>query len=279
MKNSKKIVNIIDADFLLYVATSGNKIFDNEGNAIRENNKFVYTEKTFEEVTKCADDIIRQLINLADADYYIGYIGNSKCFRYSIDENYKANRKDSVKPSHFKQLKNYLVKKWSFELLENGLEADDAVNIARNLLKNEYNVFISTTDKDLIKCIPGKYINARDFTIIRTSKEKANEAFWTSMIVGDSVDNIPGLKGRGKKYAEYLFKDPIIPYKELVINAYKIDLLEDWENEFNKMYKLLYILDDFEGFQIKLINKEEGGFGERDITSREVSAEKHTNLW
>ena len=277
--DKKEIVCIFDADFLLYYATMGNKVLDEQGNPVRQDNKFVYTNKTFDEVTKAADDIITNILDKANADYYIGYIGNSKSFRYDVNPEYKANRKNFSKPEWFKELKAYLKEEWKFTLLDNGLEADDAVNIARNLLKKDYNVIITTNDKDLIKCIPGKYINPKDLSIVRTSKEKACEAFWTSMITGDTVDNIKGIPKCGKAFAEKLFKDKRSEeYLLNVFNSYttKFGVIEG-KKEFDKNYKLLYILDTFEGFEVELITRKEEPLG-KISTSRDC-AEESPELW
>ena len=40
---NKETIAIIDADFLLYTATMGNKVLDEQGNPVRQDNKFVYT--------------------------------------------------------------------------------------------------------------------------------------------------------------------------------------------------------------------------------------------
>lgn len=192
---NKKVISLIDADFLLYYATMGRKVTDEFGVPIKKDNKFVYTDKTLDEVYYTADVIIKDLLNTSGCNSYIGYIGNSESFRYDDYPDYKANRKNLEKPKYFQELKDYLVNTWKFELLNNNLEADDAVNIARNILKDSFNVIIITNDKDLCKCIPGKYLNPKNLEFIRTSKEKAKEAFWTSMISGDSTDNI---KGQGR---------------------------------------------------------------------------------
>lgn len=244
----KKNLVLFDADFLLYYATMGNKVLDEAGLPIKENGKFVYTERSLEEVYYAADTIIQMILDKATASLYCGYLGNSKSFRHKIDTEYKANRKDMVKPKYFQELKDYLVSKWSFVLLDNGLEADDAVSIVRNRNKDTYNIFIATPDKDLIKCKAGKYINPKDFSIIRTSKDKAWEAFWTSMIVGDPSDNIKGIPRAGKKFAEKLFKGKKPEdYRELVRQAYITKYgLQQGNEECLKSFKLLAILNDYQ---------------------------------
>jgi len=188
MKNS---LLIIDGDFILYYATTGNKVLDNNGEPLRENNKFVYTDKTEEEVYRGVDDIIYNICRTTKIYKYIGFIGGKKCFRYDIYPEYKANRKNLIKPRFWQECKNYLIERWNFEVCD-FIEADDAVNITRNKLKDTYDSIIVTTDKDLIKCIEGSYLNSRDMSLIYTDKETADYNFWNSMIIGDSIDNIKG---------------------------------------------------------------------------------------
>ena len=264
MKILKKNMIVFDGDFLLYYCTMGNKVLDSDNNPVKEDGKFIYTEKTLDEVKSTADEIITNLINRASGDFYVGYIGKSKSFRYEEYPEYKANRKGD-KPKWFKELEEYLINHWKFIGLTNGLEADDAVNIVRNKLRGQYNIFIVTTDKDLIKCIPGRYINARDCSIIRTTKEQARTAFWTSMITGDTVDNIKGIPKCGKKYAEKLFSNVDYStdstHEKLVYKAYCEKFGSDADVEYTKNLKLLYILDDYEDLEIVIndvVGKEDG---------------------
>jgi len=237
---------IIDGDFILYYATQGNKVLDDNGEPLREDNKFVYTDKTEEEVYRGVDDIIHNICRTTDIYNYIGFIGGKKCFRYDIYPEYKANRKNLVKPKFWQECKDYLIKRWNFEVCD-FIEADDAVNITRNKLIDTYDSVIVTTDKDLIKCIKGTYLNPRDFEIYYTSENVAKYNFWKSMIVGDSIDNIKGIPKKGKVYAEKILNDHTL-YRSDVIAAYKecnIDIDTFWLN-----YNLLKILDDYEGFVI-----------------------------
>lgn len=240
---------IIDGDFILYYATQGNKVLDDNSEPVRENNKFVYTDKTEEEVYRGVDDIIHNICRTTDIYNYIGFIGGKKCFRYDIYPEYKANRKNLVKPKFWQECKDYLIKRWNFEVCD-FIEADDAVNITRNKLIDTYNSVIVTTDKDLIKCIKGTYLNPRDFEIYYTSENVANYNFWKSMVVGDSIDNIKGLPGCGIKFFEKLLNTPrhnTDTYEDLVYKVYQ----EKFNDEYYKQqYNLLKILDDYEGFVV-----------------------------
>ncbi len=253
---SKNTLTIFDADFLPFTATMGNKVFDTEGNPLKEDNKFVYTKRSLEEVLQAAEDIISNILNRTKADYFVGYLGGCKSFRYNVYPDYKANRKDKVLPDYYWELRDYLKDKWKFIETTDGLEADDAVNIVRNNLQKAYNCIIVSSDKDLVKSIKGTYLVPRDLsTIITTTEEEATKFFWSSMITGDVTDNIKGLKGKGVKYTETLFSRDNTLYYDDVLWAY---IHQYGENEgieqFYKNYKCLHILDKFSNFVTPELN-------------------------
>jgi len=255
---------ILDADFLLFSCTAGNKVLDSEGDPIREDNKFVYTDKTLEEVFKAADVTISNLLDKCSADYYCGFLGACKSFRKEIYPDYKANRKDFERPRFYRELINYLYDTWKFIGTTDGLEADDAVNIVKNNFKNDYNCIIVSSDKDLIKCIEGTYLNPRDLSIVETDNTEARRSFWKSMITGDPIDNIKGLPGKGIVYA-----NSVIDFCEEKKENYAIEVLdryirqfgeEDGIEEFRKNYKCLKILDNFRNFVLPTLRSWELSF-------------------
>lgn len=252
---NKELLTIIDGDFLLFFATMGNKVLDSEGNPLRENNKFVYTPRTEEEVYDSASSIMYSILNMTNADKYIGYLGGAtKSFRYNTFPEYKINRIDLVKPNFYWELKKYLINTWNFIETQDGLEADDAVNIVRNNFKNDYNCTIVSNDKDLIKSIEGKYLNPRNMEIVEVSKEEAEVYFWKSMIIGDVIDGIKGIPGRGE-----VFANKIVNAVEELHTTLPMEILNQYIKhfgeykgieEFHKNYKCLYILDKFDNFVI-----------------------------
>lgn len=258
MDMHKKTLVLFDADFILFTATMGNKCLDEDNNPIRVDGKFTYTDRTEEEVYNCADSIIKTILDLTNADLYIGYLGNCKSFRYNTYPEYKANRKDLIKPQFFNELKTYLVNKWNFILTENSLEADDAVNIVRNNFKNEFDCIIVSSDKDLIKSIEGTYVNARTFEIVNTTKLEAEKFFWKSMITGDAIDNIKGIPGKGEVFANKVIKLAEEKHTSLsmeVLDRYIRHFEEaDGIDEFYKNYKCLHILDNFSNFVLPALN-------------------------
>lgn len=251
-------LTILDADFLLFTATMGNKCLDGEGIPIKVDNKFTYTDKTKDEVFSCADSIIELILNKTTADFYVGYLGNCKSFRYQVYPEYKSNRVDLVKPRYFNELKEYLVSKWNFIYTKEGLEADDAVNIVKNNFKNDYNCITVSSDKDLIKSIEGIYMNARNLEIVETSAKEAYQFFWKSMICGDVTDNIKGIPGKGLVYANKL-----IEFAEDKGTSLPTEILDRYIRTFGetigieeyfKNYKCLHILDEFSNFVLPELN-------------------------
>lgn len=242
----KSSLLLIDGDFIPYYATQGNKVLDIEGNPLRENNKFVYTPRTEQEVYDAVDNIMVNIFRATNIYNYIGFLGGKKCFRYDIYPDYKANRKDFVKPNFWQECKSYLIDRWNYQICHY-IEADDAVNITRNKLLEKYNIIIVTSDKDLIKCISGTYLDPRNFNIIYTQPLEAEYNFWSSMIIGDTADNIKGLKGCGPKYRDAVFRNSENKnYKDLIKEHYDIQKSEDFELNYN----LLKILDDKEDFVV-----------------------------
>ena len=100
---------------------------------------------------------------------------------------------------------------------------------------------------------------------IETSKEQADWNFCTSIITGDTSDCIPGLKGKGIKYAEKVlngfntdFGVTRTDYIKEILGAYIFDLGEiEGIKQFYTNYNLLKLLDDYPNFNIPNILKYE----------------------
>ena len=104
---------------------------------------------------KKLDTILEGILERIEPDYYIGFFGKtgSKNFRYSLAQSrpYKEAR-DKRKVEwidYFRPiLKQHMSDKWNFHCTEH-IEADDAVSICFNQLKDKYNIILSFEDKDL----------------------------------------------------------------------------------------------------------------------------------
>lgn len=121
-------------------------------------------------------------------------------FRSLINLNYKANRKDVVKPHEVKELEWYLQDVLDAELVH-GYEADDALG-----WNQSESTVICTIDKDL-DMIPGLHYNFVRGNVYNVNQLAALRFFYKQMLIGDTSDYIFGIKGIGPVKAEKLLKD------------------------------------------------------------------------
>ena len=129
---------------------------------------------------------------------------SSSTFRHSVafEKEYKGSRKDD--PNFYEgKIEDMaevvrVVMKSHPSLIFNDLEADDIICF----LQCEH-TFVYSNDKDL-KQIPGLHYDFDKKDLVEVSEETAFRNLCYQMIVGDSTDCIPGLKGYGPKKAETL---------------------------------------------------------------------------
>jgi 5'-3' exonuclease len=231
-------ITLIDADFLLFVATHNKK--DEE-------------IKSFEEVCKFADNMILDILDSTGAQFYIGALTIGKCFRYDIYPAYKANRKGLEKPAFFNELRDYLINKWLF-VHHPGLEADDIISI---IARKHPEAMICSMDKDLQQ-IPGLHFNPKTKQVKDVTKSEAEVLLWRQVITGDSTDNIKGIPRKGPKYVEGLFENITEDNKlyDIVLNAYVETLgVHKGIIEFCLNYRLVKLIDESEfGFECPILN-------------------------
>lgn len=151
---------------------------------------------------------------------YIGVVFDSKedNFRNEIYPEYKANRgepPDDLKPQ-FEEIFG-LVKAFNMPMiLMEGYEADDIIGtLAKTFEDKDLDVVIVTGDKDFTQIVNGsitlldtmKNKNTEIKDVVAkygVSPDKITEVF---ALTGDSIDNIPGVKGIGSKTAAALIKE------------------------------------------------------------------------
>lgn len=119
---------------------------------------------------------------------------------------YKGHRKSQDKPSHYPDVKKFMIEELGAIVVE-GQEADDQLGI--DCCTKGHG--IATLDKDLWG-VPGWHYNWKKGTLDNVSELEANRFFYTQLITGDSTDNIPGLfKRTGAK----AYKDVKAPLDNL----------------------------------------------------------------
>lgn len=148
---------------------------------------------------------VEDLVMMPEIGDYQGYLTGSNNYRKEIAKQapYKGNR-TSAKPEHYDFLREYLVKSWGFEMIDDQ-EADDAIGIrAYELEPEEYMIY--TIDKDL-DMIRGWHYNFTRNEKYFVNEEDTMRTFYRQVLTGDRVDNIPGLKGIGPKKADKILGD------------------------------------------------------------------------
>lgn len=129
-------------------------------------------------------------------------------FRYytAVEKEYKGNR-NKPDPTDYdcKSDDMYAIVKYISNtqntLLFADLEADDLLS----MLQNE-KTFIYSNDKDL-KQIPGWHFNQKTLGLDKVTEEQALRNLCYQMIVGDTTDNIVGIRGLGPKKAEEIISN------------------------------------------------------------------------
>lgn len=114
---------------------------------------------------------------------------------------YKGNRDGAARPKHFKAIRQHLLDKHlAFETA--GQEADDILGI--QMSANPDSVCVSF-DKDLLQ-IPGVHYNWVTKEEITITPKQGAINFWTQVLTGDPVDNVPGIEGIGPKKAAVILE-------------------------------------------------------------------------
>jgi len=155
-----------------------------------------------------------------DSDYIIFAVDSKgETFRNEIDENYKANRQ-APPPELTQQLPIAIewINKMGYKSLgKTGFEADDIIaTIVKCAKEKGYRVRIVSHDKDLCQLIDDDNVTLVDAIKKKVINERAcydkygvipKQFTDYQAILGDSADNVPGVKGIGKVGAEKLLKE------------------------------------------------------------------------
>lgn len=137
-----------------------------------------------------ADELCYRILSDTDSGEYRLFISGSDNFREAIYPDYKANRRNTPKPEYLNAVREFLLTEWKAEITA-GIEADDAIGIAAN-----ENTIICANDKDF-RQIPGRHYNFVKAEFFDVNDYEAALAFWSSMLIGDTSDNVKGVEGIG----------------------------------------------------------------------------------
>jgi len=143
--------------------------------------------------------------------------GGGRNFRKDVSADYKANRGE-VPEDFLVQFKIILdwIQKMGFPTIQkDGFEADDIIATLSNRYESMgYEVFILSADKDFIQLLTeniiilrsekGKFIEFNGEETFKKYKIKPHQFIDYQSLVGDTADNVTGVKGIGKVTASKL---------------------------------------------------------------------------
>lgn len=244
-------VAVIDADSIIFATAVDKKQTDEQieqyGNQ---------TERTLDDIINEFNIHFTNILMNTGCIYYVALLTGGS-HRYSLYPEYKANRKKLEKPKYLKELTNYCIDNWNFIKIE-GFEADDLVNVANNYFKTQkISTVLVHTDKDLNQ-IEGSHFNYKTNDFYEVDDSEASYSLWTQVIVGDSTDNIKGLKGKGIAFAYKLLLnlDDNASMRTVVLDAYADVLGEQIGiTEFALNYNLIKLLDNIKDYETFTPNK------------------------
>ena len=145
--------------------------------------------------------------------------GGLSAERMTVLPEYKAHRPempDDLRPQ-FDEIANYLTAAGIASYRGDGVEADDYIAcLARKAAENGWDVVIASSDKDFMQLVSARIglLNPNDKTgavwtreqvVAKAGVEPKQVADWLALM-GDAVDNIPGVPGVGPKTAAELVK-------------------------------------------------------------------------
>lgn len=177
------------------------------------------------------------------SDEYKLYLDAGGNFREQLAtiKPYKGNRDEKNKPVYYKEMKEYMYDKWN-AIPVKGQESDDAIGIEQFDNPDKYTV-ICSIDKDM-KIIPGWHYNwVKDELTYQTIND-ANLFLFYQMMVGDPVDNIPGINKVGIKTANKIIEEngrDLDRVREAVKELYRAQYGDEWELAYHEVGNLLYI--------------------------------------
>lgn len=140
------------------------------------------------------EDTMQRIFYATQCTEYKVFIGGNDNFRYAVNPQYKANRKDVPRPEWLQPVREYLVMNHGAKICDN-IEADDALGIHQD--KETNTTSIVSVDKDLLM-IPGLHYNFVKDVHQQVTKIEGLRHFYYQLIMGDRADNIFGFDGKAR---------------------------------------------------------------------------------
>lgn len=166
----------------------------------------------------------------------------SETFRHklAVTKPYKGNRK-SPRPVHYDGLRDYMVTQRGARVFEE-IEADDALaSFAKTCV-------VASIDKDLLQ-VPGAHYNFVEKRFIHIGEDDGHYNLALQLITGDSIDNIPGIRGMAEKKATAFLEEKIEQgasmqdlFRHIAEEIYMPKMGDNWWPYYKEQLSLLYLL-------------------------------------
>tara|TARA_B100001063_G_C16675936_1_gene509049 strand:- start:272 stop:964 length:693 start_codon:yes stop_codon:yes gene_type:complete len=203
---------------------------------------FACDEETEDVAVRTLDNYLSEMVMDLSEHYTssIVYLTGKGNFRdeVAVTLPYKGNRSEKRVPVHKNLLRDYMVSDWNAQVVD-GMEADDA--IAMKATELDHDAIICSLDKDF-KQVPCPMYDYTKKVLTAVKKDDAMRWLYKQALMGDRVDNIPGIRGIGPKKADKII-DPCTTEWE----CYSTCLTHYWDNELDEdrlleSLNLLYLL-------------------------------------
>lgn len=219
IKKEKEKILILDTSTLFYRAAFSK---------LDEVNTFKSLEPVYEYISDVIRDLKLNVGGLSGVSKIISVMDStSKLLRQQIYPDYKkARREDVSKEKEFVRenrfnLARHISKYGIQHIMKNGYESDDIIYTLAQKLKNNYDVWIYTVDKDLMQMVEKNVSiitwNAKGYTLVeyddtsylydRFMLNSYKDIFTHLVYVGDSSDSVDGVAGVGKKTISLLIDE------------------------------------------------------------------------
>lgn len=178
---------------------------------------------------------LNEVLQAVDCKEYEVFLTGTDNFRDELVDYYKKNRDPNHKPFYFDDVGEYMRRQWHATVV-NGIEADDAMGLGQ-----DSTTIICSIDKDM-DTVPGwHYWDNKGLYYLEY--EEAIRFFYKQLLMGDTTDNISGIKGIGKAKASDILwgLDTEEDYFHATLTAYRDRYGEEGFNLMNENGQLLWI--------------------------------------
>lgn len=163
------------------------------------------------------NSFLKLLDNFKAEHVAISFDLKEKTFRHKITETYKANRPPAPEDliAQVEPIKEFFQAIQVPEFSVTGYEADDVLATLAEKFKDKFEIVMVTGDKDFCQLVDDKVTIFDPKKDEHTNTAKIKEKYGITAeqfvdylaLVGDSADNIPGVKGIGPKTASKLLQE------------------------------------------------------------------------